>query len=410
MKPTSKLRLLLASISLALSATSAYSATDTYNTAGTFNWLCPAGVTSIQVECWGGGGAGGGASREREPQTRAVAVVVAEPMRKKTAVPVTPGITYVVTIPAAATCPASFTNDARFNGSSVTFTGDGGTAVTAAGGAGGQSKVATTAVLTGLLGTGGTTGTSVGDIVFAGGSGSTNTSSNGGAGGAGASDLATGNNATAGTATNGATTTGSDAAHNGGAGGVGKTGDSAGAAGTAPGGGGGGAKVTAAATARVGGAGGLGQILITYTIPSNFKANNTDALNLVSSWSAFVPNAGNIAEWNNLVAGPNTTSLGANIAFAGIKISDSAGPVTINGGGNTLTLGAAPTDLDLSAATQDLTLNSDLAMSAANVWNVASARTLTLNGIVSGSVAITKQGAGTAILRRPQYLHGSNDS
>ena len=72
--------------------------------------------------------------------------------------------------------------------------------------------------------------------------------------------------------------------------------------------------------------------------------------------------------------------------------------MTINGGGNTLTLGAAPTDLDLSAATQDLTLNSDLAMSAANVWNVASARTLTLNGIVSGSVAITKQGAGTAIL------------
>ena len=152
MKPTSRLCLLLASISLALSATSAYSATDTYNTAGTFNWLCPAGVTTIQVECWGGGGAGGGAFRTGTANAGGGGGGGGA-LAKRTAVPVTPGITYVVTIPAAATCPASFTNDARFNGSSVTFTGDGGTAVTAAGGAGGQSKVATTAVLTGLLGT-----------------------------------------------------------------------------------------------------------------------------------------------------------------------------------------------------------------------------------------------------------------
>src|SRR5205809_2118880 len=33
---------------------------QTFSTSGT--WTCPAGVTSITVECWGGGGAGGGAT------------------------------------------------------------------------------------------------------------------------------------------------------------------------------------------------------------------------------------------------------------------------------------------------------------------------------------------------------------
>ena len=34
--------------------------TVTYDTAGSGTWLCPAGVTSIAVACWGGGGGGGG--------------------------------------------------------------------------------------------------------------------------------------------------------------------------------------------------------------------------------------------------------------------------------------------------------------------------------------------------------------
>ena len=35
-------------------------AQTSYTTAGTFTWTCPAGVTSIQVEAWGGGGGGAG--------------------------------------------------------------------------------------------------------------------------------------------------------------------------------------------------------------------------------------------------------------------------------------------------------------------------------------------------------------
>jgi autotransporter-associated beta strand protein len=162
-------------------------------------------------------------------------------------------------------------------------------------------------------------------------------------------------------------------------------------------------------TTQLGGTGGLGQIVLTYPDPPvNVKADNTDNLNLTSSWTAHVPHA-LIAEWNSTVLGPNTTSLGANLTIAGIKISDPGGPVTINAG-NTLTLGAAAIDLDLSSATQDLTVNSDLAMSAANVWDVAATRALTLGGAVSGSVAVTKQGLGTATLSGLSATAASNYS
>ena len=36
----------------------------TFNTPGTTNWVCPSGVFTIQVECWGGGGAGGAGRKD----------------------------------------------------------------------------------------------------------------------------------------------------------------------------------------------------------------------------------------------------------------------------------------------------------------------------------------------------------
>src|ERR1035441_2608639 len=35
---------------------------QTYSSPGTYTWTAPAGVTSVQVECWGPGGNGGGQS------------------------------------------------------------------------------------------------------------------------------------------------------------------------------------------------------------------------------------------------------------------------------------------------------------------------------------------------------------
>ncbi len=87
------------------------------------------------------------------------------------------------------------------------------------------------------------------------------------------------------------------------------------------------------------------------------KANNTNALNTTTSWGGgVVPGASDIALWESTVAAANTTTLGADLTWQGIKISTTAagggnvgGLVTINGT-NTLTLGAAANDIDLGRA------------------------------------------------------------
>ena len=138
--------------------------------------------------------------------------------------------------------------------------------------------------------------------------------------------------------------------------------------------------------------------LVINVVPPIVKADNADDLNLSTSWvGSVVPGPEDMARWDATVTGPNTTVLGADTTWRGMQIANPAGLVTINAG-NTLTLGAAGTDIDLSAATADLTLNCDLALSAAHLWNVATGRTLTLGGLVSGAFPVTKQGDGTVIL------------
>lgn len=147
--------------------------------------------------------------------------------------------------------------------------------------------------------------------------------------------------------------------------------------------------------------------LVIVDVPPIVKADNTDDLNLTNSWvGGVVPGAGDVARWDGTVTTPNTTILGTDATWAGMQIVNPSGLVTINAG-STLTLGAASTDIDLSAATADLTLNCPLALNAANVWDVATGRTLSLNGAVSGGFAVTKQGAGTAILSGTNTFSGT---
>jgi fibronectin-binding autotransporter adhesin len=107
------------------------------------------------------------------------------------------------------------------------------------------------------------------------------------------------------------------------------------------------------------------------------KADNTNDLNLTTSWSGgTVPGALDIGSWSGL-GGANSTALGANLSLGGITIGTTGGEVAITGA-NTLTLGSG--GIDMSAASQNLTLSSSLALAqGAQTWKVATGRTLTLN-------------------------------
>jgi len=375
---------------------SLHAASQKFISSGTFT--PPAGITNVTVECWGNGGAGGGAQKTTANSGGGGGGGGA--YAKKLSIPVTPGTPYTVTIPAAATCPASgFTLGQTYDGAAVTFTGDSAVSVTANGGTGGACAIDNT----GAGGAGGAAGVGF-DVVWKGGDGKAHSTGNGGPGGGGASDLGAGNDATAGTSTQGAAKVGSDADHNGGRGASGKTGAGSGNTdNTAPGGGGGGGKVTTV-TSAAGSAGKKGQIIITYSGATVVKTNNTDDLNLGSSWvGGNTPDFTGIAKWDNTVTSANTAVLGADLAWGGITIADPAGLVTINAG-NTLTNGG---NIDLSSATADLTLNCGLALGGSAVWNVATNRTLTLGGIVSGSFNVTKQGTGRVILSAANTYSGA---
>ncbi len=133
------------------------------------------------------------------------------------------------------------------------------------------------------------------------------------------------------------------------------------------------------------------------------KTNNTDALNLASSWvGGTVPSSNDVAVWSSVVTSTSVVSLGADAAWLGLRITNVGGPVTFSGG-NTLSLGAS--GADLSNAAQDLALNSSIALSANQTWSVANGRTLVLNGALNGAGdTLIKAGPGTLLLSNTAAL------
>lgn len=196
-------------------------AVDTYDASTT--WVCPSGVTVVDVECWGtggnggssGGGGGGGGAYAKTPSYA-----------------VTAGNSYTVNIGIVGS------SDTYFDTASAVMAKNGGV------GALGPS---------GIKGAGGPDASSIGTTKNKGGSGDNGVSTAGGGGGGSGGSAAIGNS--------GNGTTGGAAVTDGGAGGNGGTGTGvAGSNGGAPGGGGGGAGATAAI-----GNGAAGRVQLTYT-------------------------------------------------------------------------------------------------------------------------------------------------
>ena len=307
----------------------------------TNTWTCPSGVTSIQVECWGGGGAGGSANRVGAAgSVQFGGGGAGGAYARKTALSVTPGTTYFINVGAGGINASGVQGTAVAGGDSwFNSTSTPSSVIVAKGGAGGASAIGNTS--TTAFGTGGTgtaTG-SIGDSIFAGGSGATSTGSTGTGSGGGGSSAGTGANGVAATSNVGAT-----APSGGGNGGTGVTsGSVSGTSGSAPGGGGGGAR-NSSGTVTAGGAGAAGQVIISV----NNVSNNADLANLTVSGAALSPTffastlsyAGSVPfATSTITMTPTVSDNTATVQVNGVPVvsGNASGAINLNVGVNTIT-------------------------------------------------------------------------
>lgn len=224
--------------------TEAQVARVSYSIPGAQTWLCPAGVTSVTVECWASGGGGlpgsattGGRGGGGGAYARKVLTVV-------------PGITYNLQVGTGGSTAGTNGTASWFNTTSTVY---------ADFGKGGASAVP---------GGPGLAANSIGDLVFSGGTGAAGaTVGAGGGGGGGASAAGVGGSAgTAPAAGGGAAGGGGGIQEGGGNGGTG--GAANGGAGTAGGGrgGGGGGGGFSLTSPGAGGTGGRGEVRIAWTV------------------------------------------------------------------------------------------------------------------------------------------------
>ncbi len=224
-------------------------------------WTCPAGVTSVTVECWGGGGAGGGTTANNAKGGGGGA---GGAYAKKT-VNVIPGNNYTINVGNGGIGTTSSGNPggASWFGSPSTVYAEGGAGGAAPNGATSNGGV-------------GSSANSIGDVVYAGGNGANGTSTLSGGGGGGAGSNGIGGNASG-------TTAGSGTSEKGGNGGTGLTAGGNGNNGQTYGGGGSGAFVNNN-TDRSGGSGANGFVRITYTVNCNISTfpwtENFDAVTI----------------------------------------------------------------------------------------------------------------------------------
>lgn len=114
------------------------------------------------------------------------------------------------------------------------------------------------------------------------------------------------------------------------------------------------------------------------------------------SWSPDKPNSSaDIATFNPLSVANLSTVLDQNFQVAGLSIRNPAGDVSISG---TSTLAIDASGIDLSSATRDLTVGTPVILTAAQSWNAAAGRRLSVDGAITGSSALSVTGSGTITL------------
>ncbi len=98
----------------------------------------------------------------------------------------------------------------------------------------------------------------------------------------------------------------------------------------------------------------------------------------------------------------SNTTLGQDFSVKSVTFSGNA-PSTTIGGSNTLTIG---TGLSVGAGTASHAINANVQLGATQDWNIGSGSTLAVGGSVSGSAALSKDGAGTLVVSGTNTYNG----
>ena len=114
----------------------------------------------------------------------------------------------------------------------------------------------------------------------------------------------------------------------------------------------------------------------------------------IANWlQSRTPGSGDEVVFSYLTVANSSISLGQDTAIGGLAIQES-GPVSISG--RTLTINSG--GINLLSAVYDGTINSSVSLGAAQTWRTAGGRTLTINGVISGTGNLTLNGYGTVAL------------
>jgi len=369
---------------LALSGIQAGGQTTTsFTTAGNTSWTCPVGVTTVQVEAWGGGGGSGGAGANYASTGGGAGGSYV----RVTSVAVTPGTTYQLTVGAGGTAGAggAVTGTSGGTGGSSYFgnTSEGnpaGASVLAVGGAGSVGNNTAGTGTKARTQTVGATASNSGNIPSSGAAANT-------AGTSGTTGSTTANNSGVGGA--GAGPSGSAG---GGAGGVALSSAGNGNPGTAPGGGGGGADQSSSASNGTGGAGGAGRIALTFTSATpTISSTGTPGAISTGQGTASLPTSFSVSG-SSLTANLTVT------APTGFEVSVSSasgysGSLTLTPSSGTVAATTIYARLAAADAVGTYSGNVNLASSGASTLTVAIPASTVVSPFTQGNLAVEQLAA-----------------
>ena len=150
----------------------------------------------------------------------------------------------------------------------------------------------------------------------------------------------------------------------------------------------------------------IGCAASSHAAPATKAATGTD-LTILSAWD-ILPGSGDIATWTTGSLGAGLT-VGTNVSWGGINISDALTNVGITGAGS-ITLGSSGVTL---TGNKTLTVGNSIVLGSSQTWSIAdatssSAADATFSGVISGTgFGLTKSGAGTLTLTGASTFTGN---